>query len=108
MLNKLSGIEERYQEISQELMQVGDDYQRAAELGKERSDLEPLYQKTQDYRQALEELEEVKPLLEAEDEEMQMLAQAEVDELEQGGYAKTFAKLKQGPVIFSRLNSSTG
>ncbi len=82
MLNKLSGIEERYQEISQELMQVGDDYQRAAELGKERSDLEPLYQKTQHYRQALEELEEAKSLLEAEDEEMQMLAQAEVDELE--------------------------
>jgi len=82
MLNKLSGIEERYKEISQELMQVGDDYQRAAELGKERSDLEPLYEKTQIYRQSLEELEEAKILLESEDEEMQMLAQAEIETLE--------------------------
>ncbi len=82
MLKKLSGIEERYKEISQELMQVGDDYQRAAELGKERSDLEPLYEKTQIYRQSLEELEEANILLESEDEEMQMLAQAEIETLE--------------------------
>jgi peptide chain release factor 1 len=82
MLKKLSGIEERYKEISQELMQVGDDYQRAAELGKERSDLEPLYEKIQIYRQSLEELEEANILLESEDEEMQMLAQAEIETLE--------------------------
>ena len=44
MLNKLTGIQERYNEINQELMEVGDDYQRATELAKERSDLEPLIQ----------------------------------------------------------------
>ena len=42
MLDKLTGIEQRYKEINQELMEVGEDYQRAAELAKERSDMEPI------------------------------------------------------------------
>ncbi|MEA3350288.1 MAG: peptide chain release factor 1 [Chloroflexota bacterium] len=94
LLKKLSGIEERYQEINQELMKVGDDYQRAAELGKERSDLEPLFDKTMEYHQALEGLEGAKSLLDAEDEDMQAMAQAEVEELE-SQIAKLELQIKQ-------------
>lgn len=83
MLNKLTGITERYDEVTQELMEVGDDYERAAELAKERSDLEPLIQKTREYQQALERLEEAQILSDSEDEELAELAQMEIAELEE-------------------------
>jgi peptide chain release factor 1 len=83
MLDKLTGIEERYKEINQELMQVGDDYQRAADLAKERSDLEPLILKTKEYRQLLENLEGAIELRDSNDEEMAELAALEVVELEE-------------------------
>jgi peptide chain release factor 1 len=82
MLEKIVGIEERYEEINQLLMEVGDDYQRAAELSKERADIEPLVQKAAEYRQVLRQLEEARHLLDAEDEELRELASAEIDELE--------------------------
>jgi len=82
MLEKLSGIENRYKEINQLLMEVGDDYQRAAELNKERIDLEPLVSKARDYRQALERLDEARLLLEGNDEELRILAEAEILEME--------------------------
>lgn len=58
MLEKLAGIEERYEEINRQLMEVGNDYQRAAELNKERSDLEELVEKAREYRTALKRLAE--------------------------------------------------
>jgi peptide chain release factor 1 len=82
MLDKLVGIESRYKELSQLLNEVGDDYQRAAELNKERIDLEPLVSKAQEYRQSLARLEEARDLLDSEDEELRMLAEAEIAELE--------------------------
>ena len=82
MLEKIVGIEERYEEINQLLMEVGDNYQRAAELSKERADIEPLVQKTAKYRQVLKQLEEAQHLLDGEDEELRELAQAEINELE--------------------------
>ena len=53
MLDKLKGIEDRYEQIGNELLEVGANYQRAGELNKERVDLEPLYQKSREYRQAM-------------------------------------------------------
>ena len=82
MLNKLTGIQERYNEINQELMEVGDDYQRATELAKERSDLEPLIKKVDEYQQALESLEEAKMLLDGDDPELAELAEMEIAEIE--------------------------
>lgn len=82
MLDKLIGIEKRYEELNQQLQEVGDDYQRAAELNKERIDLESLVEKARQYRQALERIEEARPLLEGDDEELRMLAEAEILELE--------------------------
>ena len=40
MLDKLKGIEERYEQLGNELLEVGNNYQRAAEINKERVDLE--------------------------------------------------------------------
>jgi peptide chain release factor 1 len=82
MLEKLSGIEERFEEINRQLMEVGNDYQRAADLNKERTELEPLVEKAREYRSALKQLEDAKALLEAEsDEEMRSLAGLEIAEL---------------------------
>ncbi len=82
MLNKLTGIQERYDELNKALMEIGDDYQRATELAKERSDLEPLIKKVDEYQQALESLEEAKILLESDDPELAELAEMEITEIE--------------------------
>lgn len=82
MLDKISGIEERYQELNKLLMEVGDDYQRAAELSRERSELEPLIATSQHYRLAIQQLEEARSLSETEDEEFRILALSEIEQLE--------------------------
>ncbi|OGO27668.1 MAG: peptide chain release factor 1 [Chloroflexi bacterium RBG_16_52_11] len=82
MLEKLAGIEERYEEINRLLMEAGGDYQRVAELNSERVELEPLMTLVRSYRQALERLDEARILKETEDEELRVLAEAEIEELE--------------------------
>ncbi len=83
MLEKLARIEERYEQINRELMEVGGDYERAAELNKERIDLEPLVEKARQYRQVLKRLDEARHLLESErDPEMRSLAELEISELD--------------------------
>jgi peptide chain release factor 1 len=83
MFEKLKGIEERYHEITQQLENVGLDYQRAAELNKERTDLAPLIEEIQEYRQAAERLEQARLLLQEEsDAELRELASLEIAELE--------------------------
>jgi len=83
LLERLEKLEQRFQEIEQELLQVGDDYKRAAALAKERSELEPIVTKAREYRKALEQLEEARTILEEEDDpELKELARAEIDELE--------------------------
>jgi peptide chain release factor 1 len=82
MLEKLAGIESRYQEILKQLEEVGDDYQHAAELNKERIDLEPVYTKVVEYRQALQRLEEAQILKEGDDQDLRILAEAEILDLE--------------------------
>jgi len=83
MLDKLRGIEEKYEELNRALLEVGSDYQRAAELNMERTELEPLVEKARQYRQALEKREEARSLLEGEDEELRQLAEMEIEELDQ-------------------------
>ena len=82
MLEKIVGIEERYEEINHLLMEVGDDYQRATELSKERAEIEPIVSKTQDYRQALHDLEEARSLQGSDDPELKELADSEIEDLE--------------------------
>ena len=83
MLDKLAGIEQHFEELNQQLMEVGSDYERAAELGKERSDLEPLVVKIKVYRQTLQQLDEARALhASEEDQELRLLAESEIAELE--------------------------
>ena len=84
LLERLEKLEQRFQEIEQELLHVGDDYKRAAALAKERSELEPIVAKAREYRKALQQLEEARAILEEEnDPELKELAKAEIDELEE-------------------------
>jgi len=83
LLNKLVGIEERYSEVDQELLVVGTDYQRAAELAKEKSDLEPIINNAKEYRQALDNLKGAKEIRESDEEELIELANLEISELEE-------------------------
>jgi peptide chain release factor 1 len=82
MLDKIAGIEERYNDLNQLLMEVGDDYQRATELSIERAELEPLITKTNHYRQTSQQLEEARALAETDDDDLRQLAIAEIEQLE--------------------------
>jgi peptide chain release factor 1 len=82
MLDKVKPIIERYEEIDKELETVGADYQRAADLAKEKSDIEPVVTTARTYEQTLEELEGAQELAQAEDAEMAELAKTEVERLE--------------------------
>lgn len=82
MLDKLKGIEERYRQLGNELLEVGSDYQRAAEINKERVELEAIVEKAREYRQAVKSLEEAQTILESEnDAELLGLAETDVVEL---------------------------
>jgi len=82
MLEKIAGIEQHYEQLGHDLEEVGSDYQRAAEINKERVDLEPLITKARGYRQLLKRIEEARALLDSEtDEEMLALVEAEIEEL---------------------------
>jgi peptide chain release factor 1 len=83
MLDKLQGIEERYDQLGHELLEVGSNYQRAAEINKERVDLEPIVTKAREYRQAMKNLDEAKAILLAgNDPDMVSLAEMDIAELD--------------------------
>jgi len=83
MLEKLAGVEKRYDELHRLLLGVGDDYQRAAELNKERLNLEPMVEKSREYRRDLARLEEARVIVQSEeDAEMRLLAESEIAALE--------------------------
>lgn len=83
MLDKLAAIEARFEELNNLLMAAATDYQRAAELNMERAELEPLVEKARLYRQYLAQVEEAIVLRDGEeDEELRLLAEAEILELE--------------------------
>ncbi|WP_322791904.1 peptide chain release factor 1 [Bellilinea sp.] len=82
MLEKIEKIEERYEELNRLLEEVGEDYQRAAELAKERSDLEEIVEKGREYRQVLKRIEEARQLVDGDDEELSLLARQDLEELQ--------------------------
>jgi peptide chain release factor 1 len=82
MLDKLKGIEERYEQLGKELLEVGNNYQRAAEINRERVELEPVVEKAREYRQAMKSLDEARAILETErDPDLVALADADIEEL---------------------------
>ncbi|HSK87429.1 MAG TPA: peptide chain release factor 1 [Anaerolineales bacterium] len=82
MLDKLKGIEERYDQLGKELLEVGNNYQRAADINRERVELEPVVQKAREYSQVMKSLEQARVILETEkDPDLIALADADIVEL---------------------------
>ncbi len=75
MLDKIASIENRYEELGRLLEETAEDYQRAAEYAKERSDLEQIVSKAGEYRTVLQQISEARSLQETDDPEMRELAQ---------------------------------
>ena len=96
MLDKLAGIEARYQELER-LMgdpEIAMDYERVGELNKERSHLEDIVKAYQLYLKQQEELDGAKELLdETDDAEMREMAELEIAELEESN-EKLYEELK--------------
>ncbi|NPV57199.1 MAG: peptide chain release factor 1 [Anaerolineae bacterium] len=83
MLDKIKSIEERYAEINHQLEAIGDDYQRATELSKERAELDEIVQKAQQYRKVLAGIAEARELIDSKDDDLRQLAEAELPELQE-------------------------
>ncbi|HEY5982855.1 MAG TPA: peptide chain release factor 1 [Anaerolineales bacterium] len=84
MLEKLDAITKHFEDLGEQLLEVGADYQRAAAINKERADLEPLVEKSREYSRALKSLEQARAILTSDtetDAELRGLAQADVDAL---------------------------
>src|SRR5215216_5956000 len=82
MLDKLKGIEQRYEQLGNEMLEVGNNYQRAAEINKERVDLESIVEKAREYRQAMKSLDEARTILASDgDSELAALAELDVSDL---------------------------
>ena len=84
MLDKLAQVEKRFDELTAGMAtpEVASDYQKLAEYGRERSELEPLVAQYHVYKDVLTQIEDARALLQEDDAEMVELAQAELDELE--------------------------
>jgi peptide chain release factor 1 len=81
MLEKLTAIESHYADLTRQMNENIQDYQKVAELAKERSELEPIIQKAEKYRSLLNQLEQAKELQASDDPELSSLASIEVEEL---------------------------
>jgi peptide chain release factor 1 len=93
LLDSLAAVEARFDEINKLITENIDDYQKVAELSKEKSDMEEIVNKAKEYRQTLSNIEEAESLLDSEDEDMRNLAQEDLDKL-QPQAEKLEAKLK--------------
>ena len=82
MRDKLAGIEARFDEIQKELTQVGEDYQRAAELGRERAGLEPIVETYKKFKSVTEQIDQARNLHDSDDPDMRALAVEELETLE--------------------------
>lgn len=81
MEDKLQGIEDRFEEIHRELAEVGQDYQRAADLGRERAELEPIVLAYREYKSVQSDLIQAQTLTAADDAEMRQFAHEEASNL---------------------------
>ncbi len=82
LIDKLSGIEERFDAIEGEMADAGEDYQKVAELAKERADLEPIVTTYRRYKSLSDDLEQARILLDGDDKDFRELANSEIAELE--------------------------
>lgn len=82
MLEKIESIDTRFAKLIKSLEESGDDYQRAAELAREKAELEPVVMKGREYKQLVGRIEEAKSLQNSADEELRELALIELEESE--------------------------
>ncbi len=82
MLEKLATIEAHYEELNRLLEQGAEDYQRIAELAKERADIETIVLKSREYTNLLKQIEDARALVNGDDAELHELAEAELQEME--------------------------
>ncbi len=97
MLDKLAGIEARYEELERLMADpaVLADHTRVAELAQEKAELEDIVQAYRAYRRVTEQLEDARLLLEDEtDDELRALAEVEIIEL-RAQEAELAAELKR-------------
>lgn len=74
LLESLTSIEARYEELNRLIEANLSDYQQVAELSKEKSDLEEIVSISRDYRQVLKAIEEAEEILNSEDGDLTALA----------------------------------
>jgi len=82
LLDNLAAIEARYKELTELIEKNIDNYQQLALLSKERSDLEEVVNKANQYHQVLKRIEESRQLLSSDDEELRTLAAEDLNLLE--------------------------
>ncbi|GAA5343232.1 MAG: peptide chain release factor 1 [Anaerolineaceae bacterium] len=80
---KLDTILAHFDELDQKLAEVGTDYQLAAELSKERSELEPVVSLAREYKNAKTQHDEAAELLDSAEGELRELAKAELEALDE-------------------------
>ncbi len=81
MMDKISSIEARFEELNQLLGEGSGDYQRMVELAKERAELETIVAKAQRFRLVSERISEAEVLRSADDPELRDLAEMELESL---------------------------
>jgi peptide chain release factor 1 len=82
MFDKLAQIEARYDELNRLIEEFASDYQRVAELAKERAEIEPIVNAYHQYLTNQRKLEEAREILEMGDTELSDLARTDISELE--------------------------
>ncbi len=80
MIDKLQGIEARYEELNRLMAESAEDYGKVAEYAKERSSLEKIVAAFREYKDVLKDVAEARSWLAS--EEMKELAEAELPALE--------------------------
>jgi len=81
LLDNLAAVEAHYNEINKLIEENINDYQKVAELSKEKSDIEEIVGKSKAYRSTLKAIEEAESLLNSEDEDMCLLALEDLEKL---------------------------
>ncbi|HPS41324.1 MAG TPA: peptide chain release factor 1 [Anaerolineaceae bacterium] len=81
MLEKIASIENRYAELNRLIEENVEDYQKVAELARERTELEPIVSRAERYRSLLDQLKQAEELKSTEDPELAALAEVELLEL---------------------------
>jgi peptide chain release factor 1 len=82
MIEKLAGLEARYEELQRQMAEHAQDYARVAELSRERSEIEPVVLKFREYKQAQDSLAQAKSMLSEHDPELRAMAESEAAMLE--------------------------